>query len=406
MGKLDEALLPLIRANYVPDFLLRAGIRSLLASMASAQAAVPWPARVAATQAYAADLRTRALAESTQAANEQHYEVPAAFYAFVMGTHRKYSCGIWPADAAAPCSLDESEAAALALVCERAGLSAATRAGARVLDMGCGWGSFSLYAAARFPQVKVTGVSNSASQRAFILGEAAKRGLTNLDIVTADINAFDGAGGAFDFVVSIEMMEHGARGWGEWGRARVAVGRVSHNVPPPRALPQSRTTSCCSRASRRGWRPAAPSSSTSSRTRTRPSTTRVRRAAGRARAANEGGAAYPPSPSPSDGWMAKTFFSGGQMPSDDLLLHFQRDVVLTARWVVPGWHYERTCNEWLRRMDAHKAEVVALLEGVYGAGTGLGKYVDWRLFFLACAELFGFNGGNEWAVSHYTFTRR
>ena len=104
--------------------------------------------------------------------------------------------------------------------------------------------------------------------------------------------------------------------------------------------------------------------------------------------------------------MAKTFFSGGQMPSDDLLLHFQRDVVLTARWVVPGWHYERTCNEWLRRMDAHKAEVVALLEGVYGAGTGLGKYVDWRLFFLACAELFGFNGGNEWAVSHYTFTRR
>jgi len=104
--------------------------------------------------------------------------------------------------------------------------------------------------------------------------------------------------------------------------------------------------------------------------------------------------------------MAKNFFSGGQMPSDDLLLHFQRDVTLEGHWLVNGRHYERTCNEWLKKMDAHKPEVVALLDGVYGAGKGFARYVDWRLFFLACAELFGFNGGNEWAVSHYTFRKR
>jgi cyclopropane-fatty-acyl-phospholipid synthase len=209
VGGVFDTLLPLVHAGLVPDFLLRAGIRSLLGARASAQDALSLPARVAAKAAYVADLKTRGLAEQTGAANEQHYEVPADFYAFVMGAHRKYSCGLWPADGA-PATLDESEAAALALVCERAGLSAATPAGARVLDMGCGWGSFSLFAAGRFPQLRVTGVSNSASQRAYILGQAAERGITNLEIVTADINVFDGAGRNFDFVVSIEMMEHGA----------------------------------------------------------------------------------------------------------------------------------------------------------------------------------------------------
>jgi cyclopropane-fatty-acyl-phospholipid synthase len=106
-----------------------------------------------------------------------------------------------------------------------------------------------------------------------------------------------------------------------------------------------------------------------------------------------------------EGWMAENFFSGGQMPSDDLLLHFQRDVQLTGHWIVNGRHYERTCNEWLRKMDENKAAVVALLEELYGAGQGIGRYVDWRLFFIACAELFGYNGGNEWVVSHYTFRK-
>ena len=207
-----ESFLPLVHANVVPDFLIRMGIRQMLSNMASTQNSLSPSERVTAKQAYVADLRTRKLAEHTAAANEQHYEVPAGFYSHVMGKYRKYSCGIWPSstgsaeDADGACSLDESEAAALSLVCERAGIS--DTPGFRVLDMGCGWGSFSLFCAAKFPNVSVTGVSNSASQREFIMGEARARGLTNVNIVTSDINTFDGAGGGFDRVVSIEMMEH------------------------------------------------------------------------------------------------------------------------------------------------------------------------------------------------------
>ena len=205
---LESIGLPLVYRGLVPDFLIRAGIRSMLSSMVSAQEGPSFAERVAAKLAYVKDLKTRGLAESTQAANVQHYEVPAAFYEFVMGPFRKYSSGVWaPGAPAGAAGLPASEGAALAQVCERAGITDAAGP-LRVLDMGCGWGSFSLYCAARFPQAAVTGVSNSASQREFIMGQAAARGLTNLRIVTCDINAFDGAGGGFDRVVSIEMMEH------------------------------------------------------------------------------------------------------------------------------------------------------------------------------------------------------
>jgi cyclopropane-fatty-acyl-phospholipid synthase len=255
-----ESLIPLIHASLVPDFLIRAGIRHMLGATARAQASASPAARVAAKQAYVADLRTRALAEDTRAANEQHYEVPAAFYAFVMGAHRKYSCGLWPDGGAGAATLDESEAAALALVCERAGIT--NTPGLKVLDMGCGWGSFSLYCAAKFPAVRVTGVSNSASQRAFNLGEAAARGLTNVDIVTADINAFDGAGGGFDRVVSIEMMEHAKNyelllrrvsGWMK-PDGLFFVHIFTHATTPfhyTGALRGARVRRCCGRAQRR-----------------------------------------------------------------------------------------------------------------------------------------------------------
>lgn len=382
-----ESFLPLVHANVVPDFLIRAGIRHMLSSMVATQNGASPAERVAAKQAYVADLRTRALAEHTAAANEQHYEVPAGFYAHVMGAYRKYSCGIWPGGAAADgaCTLDESEAAALALVCERAGITDAAAPGFRVLDMGCGWGSFSLYCAAKFPQVAVTGVSNSASQREFIMGEAKARGLTNVNIVTSDINAFDGAGGGFDRVVSIEMMEHvknyellleRVASWLKTG-GRFFVHIFTHVHTPfhytGACRARARARECVSLGRRGQFKLIRPP---------------------------------PPDTHAPDGWMAKNFFSGGQMPSDDLLLHFQKDVILDGHWIVPGTHYERTCNEWLKKMDANKAEVVRLLEGVYGPGTGFARYVDWRLFMLACAELFGFNGGREWAVSHYVFRKR
>jgi cyclopropane-fatty-acyl-phospholipid synthase len=199
--------LPLVYRGLVPDFLVRAGIRSMLAATAAKQSARSPAERVQFTMDYVRDLRTRGLAESTQAANAQHYEVPAAFFEHVMGPHKKYSCGQWaPGTPPGAAGLPASEEAALALVCERAQLVDAP--GFRVLDMGCGWGSFSLFCAARFPKASVVGVSNSASQRAYIMAQAAARGLSNLEIVTCDINKFEGAGGGFDRVVSIEMMEH------------------------------------------------------------------------------------------------------------------------------------------------------------------------------------------------------
>ena len=188
----------------VPDVLIRYGIRTLLSSMVTSQS-LPQHLRVANKIAYVADLKQRGLAEHTAEANEQHYEVPSEFYEFVMGKYKKYSCGLWPEDGRA-CTLDESESSALNTVCERAEI--VNKAGFRVLDMGCGWGSFSLFAAERFPLVSFTGVSNSNSQREYIMGQAALRGLTNLNIVTSDLNKFDGAGREFDRVVSIEMMEH------------------------------------------------------------------------------------------------------------------------------------------------------------------------------------------------------
>ncbi len=201
-----EALgLPLVYRGLVPDVAIRFGIRTMLGGTASAQNSVPPYKRIANKMSYVADLKSRPLAEFTKAANEQHYEVPSAFFEFVMGRYKKYSCGLWPEDGS-PCTLDESEAAALALVCERAKLS--NTAGLRVLDMGCGWGSFSLYAAERFPLASFTGVSNSATQREFIMAQAAARGIKNLTIVTCDINIFEGEGREFDRVVSIEMMEH------------------------------------------------------------------------------------------------------------------------------------------------------------------------------------------------------
>jgi cyclopropane-fatty-acyl-phospholipid synthase len=197
MPSLFDTLLPVVRANLVPDYFLRAGVRSLLNTMVTAQDSKSLSDRVSFKMAYVADLRTRLLAEDTRKANEQHYEVPAAFYQFVMGRNRKYSCGIWPEGGLGVATLDESEEAALALVCERAGITKSTASGTRVLDMGCGWGSFSLFCAAKFPQVLVTGVSNSASQRDYIMGQASERGLMNVNIITADINVFDGAGGNF-----------------------------------------------------------------------------------------------------------------------------------------------------------------------------------------------------------------
>jgi cyclopropane-fatty-acyl-phospholipid synthase len=328
----------------VPDLLLRAGIRRLLRErLSETHADDPGGAADLAAE-FARGARAAPVALVPQLANEQHYEVPADFFGHVLGRHRKYSSCWWPAGVQ---TLDEAEAAALAETSARADLVD----GQDVLELGCGWGSLSLWMAAAFPNSRITAVSNSISQRAYIEGEARRRGVANLRVVTADMNTFDAAA-RFDRVVSVEMFEH-MRNWPELFR------RV------------------------RGWL----------------------RPRGRffMHVFVHGGAPYAFEPHDASDWMSRYFFSGGMMPSDDFALFFQDDLRLLRRWRWDGRHYERTANAWLANLDARREQIWPVLERTYGNDVAPLWWSRWRIFFLACAELFGYDCGRRWWVSHYLF---
>jgi cyclopropane-fatty-acyl-phospholipid synthase len=330
----------------LPDWLVRAGIRRLLASRLRQEHANDPDRAAERLERWIATCDASPIAVATGAANDQHYEVPAAFYAHVLGRHRKYSSGLWNAGTT---TLDDAEAAMLRLSCERAELAD----GMRVLDLGCGWGSLSLWIAQHYPNCRVVGVSNSASQRQDVLARAAERGLRNVDVVTADANTFE-APGKFDRVVSVEMMEH-TRNWrrlleraASW---LTAEGRMFVHVFTHRTV---------------GY-PFA----------------------------DEGGA----------DWMARHFFTGGQMPADAQMLRFQDHLQVEAHWRVAGTHYQRTAEAWLANFDRHRRELQPILEQAYGA-EARAMANRWRVFLMACAELWGHDRGREWIVSHYRLRRR
>ncbi len=285
-------------------------------------------------------LRQSPIAVHTEDANRQHYEAPAAFYQAVLGKHLKYSCCYWPDGVD---GLDEAEEAMLGMICERARLAD----GQEVLDLGCGWGALSLYLAEHYPNARVTGLSNSHSQRAFIERRARERGLGNLRIVTADVSGFEFPR-QFDRVVSVEMFEH-VRNY-EQLFAKIA----------------------------RWMRPAA---------------LLFVHVFAHARFAYF----Y------EDNWMAEHFFTGGLMPSDDLLLGFTDDVRVLDHWRLGGEHYQKTSEAWLANMDRRRDEVMVVFRHHYGDDAGK-MFQMWRLFFLTCAESFGFANGREWGVSHYLFS--
>jgi cyclopropane-fatty-acyl-phospholipid synthase len=341
----------IMERNLLPDWLLRKGIRRLLAQRIQEET---WPdpeQQQAHLMAYIERLRASPIAIATQDANRQHYEVPAEFFAKVLGAHRKYSCCYF----AEGDTLDSAEKRMLDLYAERARIED----GQSILDMGCGWGAFSLYAAARYPNSQVLGVSNSNSQREYIESQARTRGLTNLRIVTCDINTFDPApslqGQRFDRIVSIEMMEH-VRNY-ELLLRRVAAWMNPDALFFVHIFTHSRF-------------------------------------------------AYPFEVRDANDWMAEHFFTGGQMPSDGLLLYFQGDVKIRNHWVVDGRQYQKTSEAWLVNMDRHRNEIMKLFAAVYGSADALKWFVRWRIFFMACAELWGYRDGREWVVSHYLFDRR
>jgi cyclopropane-fatty-acyl-phospholipid synthase len=335
-----------VEQGYMPDAAVRRGIRRLCEQRRKDIRASDAEAAAERIEAFVRAMDRSPIALVPEAANAQHYEVPAEFFAHVLGPHRKYSCAWWPLGVR---DLAGAEAAALEATCARAGLED----GQDVLELGCGWGSLTLFMAQRYPGSRITAVSNSCSQRVYIEDEARRRGLANVRVLTEDMNRFQ-APGVYDRVVSVEMFEH-LRNW-RAGFARVAAwlkprGRFFVHVFCHRSVP------------------------------------------------------YAFEDLDASDWMGRHFFSGGMMPSDELAARFQGELRLLSRWRWDGTHYERTANAWLDNMDRNREALWPILERTYGAKDAELWWNRWRVFFMACAELFGCRSGQEWWVSHYLFER-
>jgi cyclopropane-fatty-acyl-phospholipid synthase len=346
MSKLTATAIRWAERGMIPDTLIRAGIRALLRERLTELPLESADAIDAAKQSFVALMDESPVALVPDKANEQHYEVPAAFFARVLGPRRKYSACHW-ADQTG--SLERAEEDAISETCRRAGL----QDGMRVLELGCGWGSISLWAAERYPRSELLAVSNSQSQRAYIEAEATRRSIRNLRVITCDMNDF-ATEERFDRAISVEMFEHmrnhrklfeRIHGWLTPG------GRFFMHIFCHREIPYAFED--------RG---------------------------------------------PGD-WMTRHFFSGGMMPSDDLPLRFQDQLKLVDRWRWSGKDYERTLNAWLANMDRNRKTLFPLLERTYGTEAAPAWWERWRIFFMASAELFGFDDGEQWWVSHYLFER-
>ena len=344
---LNSFLHRLAEEGFLPDLLCRFGIRRLCRQTQALHQRGGPQERSKRLQAWIEEMDRSPVAMAPKVSNEQHYEVPSAFFEEVLGPHRKYSCGFWGDGVE---SLAEAEQAALEISCERAELGE----GQRILELGCGWGSLTLFMASRFPSARITAVSHSRTQRETILALAEARGLSNIEVITCDLNDFEPPNpGTYDRVVSIEMFEH-------MRNYRELLRRISHWLKPEGKL---FVHIFCHRE-----------------------------------------AAYPyeDSGDPND-WMTRHFFAGGMMPANNLFHHFREDLRLEKQWRWDGTHYEKTCNAWLRNMDLVKARCWPLFESTYGADAHR-WWGRWRLFFMACAEFFGLEAGDEWWVSHYRFT--
>ncbi|MBN1586740.1 MAG: class I SAM-dependent methyltransferase [Candidatus Omnitrophica bacterium] len=336
----------LIARELIPDCVLRPAIRHLNARKLRVEALGGKAVQRRRLEDLLEELRSSPIALNTQEANTQHYEVPPAFYEKVLGKRLKYSGGLWPEGVD---TLDESEEKMLALTAERAELTN----GQQVLELGCGWGSLTLYVAGRFPESTVVGVSNSRYQKAYIEEKAERLGLGNVQVICADMNEF-GTQERFDRVLSVEMFEH-MRNYQE------LLARISGWLKPNGKLFVHMFT-------HRSF-------------------------------------AYPFVDEGASDWMAREFFTGGLMPSEDLLSYFQKDLKLQRQWRVSGTHYHRTCEAWLKNQDKNRKEILEIFAKTYGPEEARKRFSFWRVFFMACAELFGHAGGREWGVSHYLFEK-
>ncbi len=347
MNPLGRLALGMTERGLVSDPLLRLAIRYLV--KVRLQELPQHNLRAAAEHEtrFIEQLRDAPVALVPQKANAQHYEVPAEFFTQVLGPRLKYSSAYWPDGIT---TLAEAERAALEETCLHAGLTN----GQNILELGCGWGSLTLWMALHYPNSRITAVSNSHSQRRYIEATAYRQGLQNLRVITCDMNTFDTEPEQYDRIVSVEMFEH-MRNWpilfervhrwlrpGGWFFLHIFVHRALSYLFEDRGA--------------------------------------------------------------SD-WMSRHFFSGGMMPADALPLAFQGQLTCVDRWHWDGTHYEKTANAWLAHMDNARASIWPLFEQIYAPDEARIWWVRWRLFFMACAELFGFEEGRQWGVSHYRFVK-
>ena len=337
----------LLEKNKIPDFLIRLGIRKLLKQRLHDENKGSVEAQQAHLMKLIDELKASPIAINTIDANEQHYEVPTEFYQYCLGKHLKYSSGYWNAGVT---DIDTSEKDMLELTCQRADL----QDGQTVLELGCGWGSLSLFMSAKFPQSKFTVVSNSRTQKIYIDEEAKKRNISNLKVITVNINDFNPEQ-IYDRVVSVEMFEH-------MRNYQKLMKLVADALKPNGKLFVHIFT--------------------------------------------HKEYAYKFEVIDESDWMSKYFFTGGIMPSDDLLLYFNEHLSIEKHWHVNGTHYAKTSEAWLQNMDANKMQIMPLFEKTYGKDYAVKWWVYWRLFYLACAELWAYNNGDEWIVSHYLFNKK
>lgn len=332
-----------IASGEVKDSTLRSVIRFGLTRLLKTLSQSDFEAELATLLRWVHELRASPIAVGTDAANAQHYEVPAELFGLMLGKHRKYSSCYFPD---ATTDLDTAETAMLELVCKRADV----RDGQAILDLGCGWGALSLYLAERYPRSRIYALSSSRSQKDYIDSQAVMRNLGNLEVMTCDIADWQPAL-RFDRIVSIEMLEHLRNYELLFEKLRAWLrpdGKLFVHI-------------FCHKSY-----------------------------------------AYPFT----RGFIADHFFTGGQMPAENLLLYFQKDLQLVEQWRVLGKHYQRTAEEWLLRLDRNRDAALALFRRDASEEEPLRTFVKWRLFLLTCAESFGFREGTEWFVAHYLFRAR
>ena len=332
--------------GWVPDRLIRIAIRRLLKIRLGHQHAEDIELQSADFARQIESLNESEIAIETDAANQQHYEVPAGFYRLVLGRHLKYSSGLWPSGVD---TLDQAEAAMLVQTCEAARLEN----GQHVLELGCGWGSLTLWMAQHYPESRITAVSNSNSQREWIMGQAQARGLNNIEVLTRDVNQLE-LNSRYDRVVSVEMFEH-VRNYQQLMR------RIAHWLKPKGIL---FVHIFCHR-----------------------------------------NLMYPFETEGDGNWMGRYFFTGGLMPAADTLLCFQNDLKFDRRWLYSGRHYAQTARAWLDKLDAQPGAVLKVFEDGYGNEARIWLQ-RWRMFFMACEELFAYADGQQWMVGHFRFVKR